>query len=77
MKTEKFKGYVFGDILKYRRLTPNKIYDFTWEPQMVYSSDGIYYDLMDDKGEKITIHESHVKRLDKVREEKINEIIKP
>lgn len=42
MKAEKFKGFVFGGILKYHHLTPNKIYDFTWEPQVVYSSDGFY-----------------------------------
>jgi hypothetical protein len=75
MKAEKFKGYVFGGILKYYHITPNKIYDFTWEPKMVYSSDGIYYELVDDLGKKIIIHESHVKRLDKERDLKIKDLL--
>jgi hypothetical protein len=41
---------------------------------MVYSSDGTYYKLLNDLGKEIEVHESHFIPLDKVREQKLNEI---
>lgn len=40
----------------------------------VYSSDGIYYRLVNDLGKEIEVHESHLIPLDKWREKKLNEI---
>jgi hypothetical protein len=55
-------------------LTPGKIYDCEWNGEVVYSSDGIYYELISDLGNKIDVHESHFISLDKVREDKLNKL---
>ena len=55
-------------------LTEGKNYDCEWNGEMVYSSDGTYYKLLNDLGKEIEVHESHFIPLDKVREQKLNEI---
>lgn len=41
---------------------------------MVYSSTGVYLRLIGDFGHEIEVHESQFIQLDKVREQKLNEI---
>jgi hypothetical protein len=41
---------------------------------MVYSSTGVYFRLIGDFGHEIEVHESQFVQLDKVREQKLNEI---
>lgn len=56
-------------------LTAGKAYDCTLdEDEIVYSSDGIYYDLTNDKGIRIGVHESHLIPIQEWREKKLNEI---
>ena len=55
-------------------LTPGEHYHCEWNGEMVYSSDGIYYKLVSDLGREIEVHETHFIPLDKVREQKLNEI---
>jgi hypothetical protein len=55
-------------------LTPEKIYVGRWNEEMVYSSDGCYYKIKNDAGNLIEVHESHLVRLDKVREEKLKQL---
>jgi|688.fasta_scaffold1948915_2 hypothetical protein len=66
-------------------LTENKQYDCCitlqslirndeWNGLMVYSSDGIYYKLINDLGKEIEVHESHLIPLDKWRSNKLNEL---
>jgi hypothetical protein len=75
MEREEFLGYYIGDDCDFKKLTNGKIYEFVWEPQMIYSSDGIYYETINDVGGRVWVYYTHIKRLDKVREEKIDEII--
>ena len=56
-------------------LTPEKIYIGKWNEEMVYSSDGCYYRLTNDDGQTIEVHENHLVRLDKARNEKINIVL--
>lgn len=76
MEREEFLGYHIGGDCNFKKLTNGKIYKFIWEPQMIYSSDGIYYETINDVGEKAWVYSTYIKRLDEVREEKIDEIIK-
>ena len=55
-------------------LTEGKQYHCEWNGEMVYSSDGIYYKLVNDLGCEIEVHENHFIPLDKWRENKLNEI---
>lgn len=55
-------------------LTEGKQYDCQWNEEPVYSSDGIYYKLVNDLGKEIEVHNSQFIRLDKWREKKLNEI---
>lgn len=55
-------------------LTSEKQYDCQWNGEMVYSSDGIYFKLVNDLGKEIEVHESHFMPLEKLREKKLNEI---
>ena len=55
-------------------LTEEKQYDCQWNGIPVYSSDGIYYKLINDLGKEIEVHESHLIPLDKWREKKLNKI---
>lgn len=55
-------------------LTEGKHYDCKWNGEMVHSSDGIYYKLVNDLGRQIEVHESQFTPLDKWREKKLNEI---
>ena len=55
-------------------LTENKQYDCVWNGLMVYSSDGIYYKLINDLGKEIEVHESHLIPLDKWRDKKLGEL---
>jgi hypothetical protein len=41
---------------------------------MVYSSTGVYFRLIGDFGQEIEVHESQFVQLDKVRQQKLNEI---
>jgi hypothetical protein len=41
---------------------------------MVYSSDGVYYKLINDLGKEIEVHESHFISLDKWRNKKLKEL---
>lgn len=75
MDREEFLGYYIGSDFDFKKLSNDKIYKFIWEPQMIYSSDGVYYETIDDVGGRVWVYYTHIKRLDKVREEKIDEII--
>ena len=56
-------------------LTAGKAYECTLdEDEIVYSSDGIYYDLTNDKGIRIGVHESHLIPIEEWRKMKLNEI---
>jgi hypothetical protein len=55
-------------------LTPEKQYHCRWNGIPVYSSDGIYYKLVNDLGKEIEVHESHFIPLEKWREQKLNKI---
>ena len=55
-------------------LTPEKQYDCHWNGELVYSSDGVYYKLVNDLGKEIEVHQSHFITLDSWREQKLNEI---
>jgi hypothetical protein len=56
-------------------LTPEKVYNCWWEKKMLYSSDDVYYTMINDVGEKIEVHESHLVLLSKVREEKLDKLV--
>ena len=55
-------------------LTEGKQYDCEWNGEIVYSSDGTYYKLLNDLGKEIEVHETHFIDLDKWREKKLKEI---
>lgn len=55
-------------------LTEGKQYDCEWNGEMVYSSTGVYFRLISDLGREIEVHESHFIPLDKVREQKLNDL---
>ena len=55
-------------------LTPGEHYHCEWNGEMVYSSTGVYLRLIGDFGHEIEVHETHFTSLDKVREQKLNEI---
>ena len=55
-------------------MTPGKVYEGDYSPGIVYSSDGIYYTVLNDKGVGIEIHDSQMIELSKIREDKINEL---
>jgi hypothetical protein len=63
-----------SDWYKRSDLTEGKQYDCHWNEEPVYSSDGIYYKLVNDLGKEIEVHESQFMSLDKWREKKLNEI---
>jgi hypothetical protein len=55
-------------------MTENKVYEGDWNGLMVYSSDGVYIELINDLGSKIEVHESHLISLDKIRKDKLKEL---
>jgi hypothetical protein len=55
-------------------LTEGKTYECEWNGEMVYSSTGVYFRLIGDFGHEIEVHESQFIQLDKVREQKLNDI---
>lgn len=55
-------------------LTYGKIYDATWLPVAVYSSEGIYWNIINDIGERKQYHESKFTTLQKWREQKLDKI---
>lgn len=55
-------------------LIEDKVYQCHWNESVVFSSDGIYYKLEDERGKWVEIHESHLIPLKKVREEKLTSI---
>ena len=55
-------------------MTENKVYEGDWDGLMVYSSDGIYIELINDLGSKIEVHESQLISLDKIRKDKLKEL---
>jgi hypothetical protein len=55
-------------------LTEGKTYDCGWNGEMVYSSTGVYFRLICDFGHEVEVHESQFVFIDKLREEKLNEI---
>ncbi len=69
--------HVYKPISEWHRrydLTPGKVYDCKWNGEMVYSSDGAYYELLSDSGSKVEVHSSHFIRLDDFRENKLNDL---
>jgi hypothetical protein len=54
-------------------LTKGKQYECTWN-QIVYSSDGIYYSLINDLGNLIEVHESHLIPLEEWRSKRLIQI---
>ena len=55
-------------------LTEGKHYDCEWNGEMVYSSTGVYFRLISDLGREIEVHESQFTPLEKVRQQKINDL---
>lgn len=55
-------------------LTEGRHYDCEWNGEMVYSSTGVYFRLISDLGREIEVHESHFIPLEKVRQQKINDL---
>lgn len=55
-------------------LTVEEKYDCEWNGESVYSSDGIYFKLVNDLGKEIEVHSSHFIKLDKFREKKLKEL---
>jgi hypothetical protein len=55
-------------------MTENKVYEGDWNGLVVYSSDGVYIELINDLGSKIGVHESNLISLDKIRKEKLKEL---
>lgn len=55
-------------------LTEGKQYDCEWNGEMVYSSTGIYFKLISDLGHEIEVHESQFVNLEKVRQQKLNDL---
>lgn len=56
-------------------LTYGKIYNATWTPQAVYSSDGVYWEITNDLGQTKEYHESKFITLKQWREKQINLIL--
>jgi len=55
-------------------LTEGNQYDCEWNGVIVYSSDGVYYKLINDLGKEIEVHETHFIPLNKFREGKLKEL---
>lgn len=55
-------------------MTPGKIYEGDYVDGPVYSSDGIYYSVVNDNGLRVDIHQTHLIEVDKVREDKLNQL---
>jgi hypothetical protein len=55
-------------------LTEGNQYNCEWNGLIVYSSEGVYYKLINDLGKEIEVHESHFISLDKWRSKKLNEL---
>ena len=55
-------------------LTEGKTYECEWNGEMVYSSTGVYLRLIGDFGHEIEVHESQFIQLDKVREQKLEDL---
>jgi hypothetical protein len=55
----------------YKDITYGKIYDAIWQEEIVYSSDGIYYEITNDLGLKKQYHSSKFIKLEEWREKKL------
>jgi hypothetical protein len=55
-------------------MTPGRVYKCDYVDGPVYSSDGIYYSVVNDKGLRIEIHENHLVDLNKIRNDKLNDL---
>ncbi len=55
-------------------LTEGKQYDCEWNGEMVYSSTGVYFRLISDLGREIEVHESQFIPIEKVRQQKLNDL---
>jgi len=55
-------------------MTPGKIYEGDYVDGPVYSSDGIYYLVVNDNGVEVQIHQNHLIDLDKLRQDKLKEL---
>lgn len=55
-------------------LTEGKSYNCEWNGDAFFSSNGLYFKLINDLGKEIEVHESHFIRLDKWRQQKLNEL---
>ena len=69
--------YVYKPVSDWHKrsdLTEGKSYDCEWNGEMVYSSTGAYFKLINDLGKEIEVHDTHFIRLDEYREQKLNEI---
>ena len=55
-------------------MTPGKFYEGDYVDGPVYSSDGIYYQLINDLGEDIWIHQNHLLEINKIRNNKLNDL---
>jgi len=56
-------------------MTSGKIYEGHYVDGPVYSSDGIYYSVVNDNGLRVEIHENHLTELNKIRENKLNQLV--
>jgi hypothetical protein len=66
--------FIFLGILGLLKLTEDNQYGCEWNGLMVYSSEGVYYKLINDLGKEIEVHESHFISLDKWRSKKLKEL---
>lgn len=55
-------------------MTPGKIYEGDYVDGPVYSSDGIYYSVVNDNGLRVDINQNHLIEIDKVREDKLSQL---
>ena len=74
IKEELFVYRLMSDWHKRSDLTQGKIYTGKWNGDMVYSSDGTYYKLENDLGCIVEVSGYHLVPVDKVREEKLEEL---
>jgi len=55
-------------------MTDGKIYEGCYVDGPVYSSDGIYYSVVNDNGLRVDIHQNHLIEIDKFREDKLRQL---
>lgn len=55
-------------------LTEGKQYHCEWNGEAVYSSEGVYFKLVNDLDKLIEVHQTHFIRMDDWREKKLKEL---